>query len=142
MIEEKAMVTRIAHGRIWLKSQQASACNSCCHHSACGTATLAQAMPKRELEAECDLPLAIGDQVNVAIDGSQLLLGSFMLYIAPLLVMFTGVIAADAFLPETGTGLWLIPVSLLSLLAGFRLIKRLQPVYLRKHATFRITGKT
>lgn len=142
MIEETAIVTRLEHGHAWLKSQQSSACTSCSQYSACGTATLAKAMPKRELAVECDLPLTIGDQVNVSIFATQFLLGSFTLYMAPLLVMFTGVIIADALLPESAAEIWLIPVSLLSLCAGFHLVKYLEPINFKRHCTFQITRKT
>jgi sigma-E factor negative regulatory protein RseC len=127
MIEEKAIVTRIENGSVWLKGMQSGACGGCCQQSQCSTATLAKTLPKRELKLKCDLPFKVGDQVSVAIDDSHLVLGSFLLYIIPLLCMFAGVLIADALLTEAEN--WLIPISLVSLLAGFGLIKHLQPIW-------------
>lgn len=130
MIEEAAIVTRVADGQVWIKSLQSGACGGCKQQSSCGTATLSKGLPKREFSVECDRALKVGDQVKVAIDDSQLLLSSLLLYLVPLLVMLTCVGVANAFLPVTFTDAWLPEMALSSLLLTFWLIHRLQSLIL------------
>jgi len=98
MIEETAIVTRIDGGQVWIKPQAAGACGSCMQQAACGTATLAKLLPKREFAVDCDLGLKTGDRVCVAIDDTHLLLSSLLLYLLPLLPMMVGVGLANAFM--------------------------------------------
>ena len=137
MIEETALVSRIGTGRIWLEARPSGGCGGCVHQAGCPTSITAKLLPARELEIECDLDLAVGAEVTVTIDDKPFLLGSFLLYLVPLLVMFIGILAADTILPGTDKESGLIPVSFLSLMAGFGLAKhwqhglshsRLQPV--------------
>lgn len=126
MIEETAIVTRISDGQVWIKSLQSGACGGCKQQSSCGTATLSKWLPKREFSVECDRALKVGDQVKVAIDDSQLLLSSLLLYLAPLLIMLTCVGVANAFLSVNFTDAWLPEMALSILLLTFWLIHRLQ----------------
>lgn len=126
MIEEAAIVTRIADGQVWIKSLQSNACGGCMQQASCGTATLAKWLPKREFAIDCDRMLRIGDQVQVAIDDTHVLLSSLVLYLLPLLTMLAGVGLASAFLPATVTASWLPEIALSILLSAFWLIHRLQ----------------
>ena len=126
MIEETAIVTRIADNQVWIKSLQTGACGACMQQSSCGTATLSKLLPKREFAVECDRELNIGDQVIVAIDDSHLLLSSLVLYLFPILAMLTGVGLANAYLPTAIAADWLPEIALSTLLLTFWLIHRLQ----------------
>lgn len=130
MIEETAIVTRIASGQVWIKSRQDGACGGCAQQSSCGTATLSKLLPKREFSIDCDLPLHVGDEVLVAVDDSHLLVSSLLLYLLPLLPMMLGVALADAFLPSTFTDTWLPLLALSLLLTAFRLIHVFQDFFL------------
>ncbi|OAI16943.1 sigma E positive regulator RseC/MucC [Methylomonas lenta] len=130
MIEETAIVTRVMDGQVWIKSLQSGACGGCSQQSSCGTATLSKWLPKREFSVECDRSLKVGDQVKVAIDDSQLLLSSLLLYLLPLLITLTGVGLANTFLPVTLTDAWLPEMALSLLLLTFWLINRLQSLLL------------
>jgi sigma-E factor negative regulatory protein RseC len=126
MIEETALVSRIEPGRVWLKAQPSGACGGCAHQDGCSTLITAKLLPERELEIDCNIALAIGSEVIVAIDDKHLLLGSFLLYLMPLLAMFIGLITADSLLAESSKENWLIPISFVSLMAGFRLARHWQ----------------
>ena len=126
MIEKKAVVIRAENNRVWLKDETSSACGGCSQKAGCATAALANSMPKRELEMACDQPFEVGDEVCVALENSQFLFASFLLYLVPLLTMLFGVAGASALLPNSNSEVSLVLVSMLSLLAGFRLVNRLQ----------------
>jgi len=126
MIEETAVVTRIDDGRVWIKSRQNGACGGCMQQDTCGTASMANLLPKREFAVDCALRLQIGDQVRVTIDDSHLLFGSFLLYMLPLVVMLTGAGLASAYLPQAVADDWLPETALTILLLTFRLIYHFQ----------------
>ena len=62
------------------------------------------------------------------------------MYITPLLLMFAGVLSADALLTEAEG--WLVPISLVSLLAGFYLVKCLQPIWFLLLSTPKISRQS
>lgn len=140
MIEETAIVTRVADGRVWIQSQPESACGHCVQQSSCGTATLSKLLPKREFVVNCELPLQTGDQVRVAIDDSSLLLGSLLLYLLPLLVMLLVITGVNLLFPAATD--WLPELALSALLLTFWCIHRLHGSLL-PNARFRpsIVGK-
>lgn len=122
MIEQIATVTRIEAGHVWVRASNGSACGSCVQKDACGTATLGQALPRRELAIDCSLPLAIGDQVKVGIADEQLLLTTLMVYGLPLLVTLGISILIDRLV---GVSVFLPEIALVTLLSVFWLIDRL-----------------
>lgn len=140
MIEEQAIVTRVEHGQVWIKSLQSGGCGGCAQQTSCGTATLAKLLPKREFAVDCDLDLQEGDRVSVAIDNSQLLFSSLLLYLLPLLVMLAGVGLANALLPAAVAEAWLPEIALLILLLAFWLIRRFQALSVRIASKSMITG--
>ncbi|QPK64773.1 SoxR reducing system RseC family protein [Methylomonas sp. LL1] len=130
MIEEPAVVTRIADGQVWIKSLQSGACGGCMQQASCATATLAKWLPKREFAIDCDLELRVGDQVRVAIDDSHVLLSSLVLYLLPLLTMLIGVGVANTMLSAAVSDNWLPEIALSVLLLTFWLIHRFQNLLL------------
>jgi sigma-E factor negative regulatory protein RseC len=131
MIEEIAIVTRAEGGRVWLKSRQGSACGGCVQKASCATGALAELAPGRELEVESLPGLQVGDPVRVAIDDAQLLSGSALLYLLPLLIMLAGIALAKALLPAAA-GEWMPEIALAGLLTAFWGIHRLQKRLLRR----------
>ncbi|MGR8980080.1 MAG: SoxR reducing system RseC family protein [Gammaproteobacteria bacterium] len=126
MIEETAIVSRIDNGRIWIKTRHSGACCGCLQQDSCGTKAMAGMLPNREFAVDCATDIKVGDEVRIAIDDSELLLGSLLLYLLPLLVLLTGVGAADALLPLPMTDTWLPEIALAILLLTFRLIHLFQ----------------
>ena len=130
MIEEQALVTRIAEGQVWIKSLQTNACGACLQKTACATSMMEKILPKREFAVDCDLKLQIGDKVVVAIDDSHLLSTSLLMYVLPLLAMLAAVGLANAALPAVLAEDWLPAIALVSLLLAFWLIHRFQVLFL------------
>ena len=126
MIEEQAIVTRIAAGQVWIKSLNSNGCGACMQKASCSTAALSKLLPKREFAVDSELDLQVGDQVEVAIDDAHLLSTSLLLYILPLLAMLSAVGAASVVLPD----IWLPVIALFALLLAFWLIHRFQGVFL------------
>ncbi|MDD4914087.1 MAG: SoxR reducing system RseC family protein [Methylococcales bacterium] len=130
MIEEQAVVTRIADGQVWIRSLHAGGCGGCMQKAACVTATMAKLLPKREFSVDCDMTLQAGDQVVVAIDDAHLLSTSLLLYMAPILAMLTAVGIASQSMPAAVAESWLPVIALVSLLTVFWLIHRFQALFL------------
>lgn len=124
MIETVAIVTRSDSGRVWIKAMPDRACASCAQQSGCGTASLGQWLPKREFAIACALPLTEGDQVRVAIDEAQLLMGSLLAYGVPLLSMLLVVVALPLSWPVLRD--WQPELAMSSLLLAFWLLHRMQ----------------
>jgi sigma-E factor negative regulatory protein RseC len=131
MIEEIATVTRSGNGRVWIRSRQNGACGGCMQQASCGTAALAKLLPNRELEVDSPLGLQVGDQVRVTIDDAQLLSGSALLYLLPLLLMLAGIGLANALLPAATAEDWMPEIALTGLLLAFRAMHHLQKRLLR-----------
>ncbi len=117
LIEQRARVTRVQASQVWLQSAQSGACGVCPQRPACGTAVLADWLPRREFALDSDLALQAGDEVMVAVEERYLLLVSLLMYLAPLLLMLAGVGAAAAWLPpDWQEGL---PLLALTVLLGY-----------------------
>lgn len=129
MIEEVAVVTRTAAGKVWIKSLQSGACGGCAHRSGCATQSIGQMLPKREFAIDCGLPLQPGDQVRVAIDDSALLKGSLLLYLLPLLLTLPPLLLLKQWLPQLDA--WLPELALGGLLLAFAVVHRLQAIWMR-----------
>lgn len=126
MIEQQALVSRIAGNRVYIKSVQASACTQCAKSPSCGSALYAKALPSREMALISDLPLAVGDTVLVGIEESHLLKASLFMYLLPLLAMLATAGFTDG--NDTSAALY----ALVSLCAGFYLVNRLQRRFLQR----------
>ncbi len=130
MIEEEAVVTQLDNSQVWIKRLHCDGCSGCLQQSTCGPSVLSKLLPKREFAVDNDMALKVGDTVTVAVDDSQLLLVSFLLYLLPLLVMFLGVIVANILLPTTFVEYWLPMIAISVLVLSFYLIHRIQPFLL------------
>ncbi len=129
MIEQQALVSRIAGNRVYIKSLQNGACTQCAKNRSCGTTLYAKALPDREMALFTELPLAVGDTVLVGIEESHLLKASLFMYLLPLLLMLGTVGLADG--SDTSAAVY----ALASLCAGFYLINRLQRRFLQRFMT-------
>lgn len=123
MIEQIARVTRVEPGRVWVRAANGSACGGCVQKDGCGTAALSHSLPQRELAIDCPLPLAVGDQVKVAINDDQLVGATLLIYGLPLMVMLLVSMALNQLL---GVIDHLPEIALTTLIASFWLIHRLQ----------------
>jgi sigma-E factor negative regulatory protein RseC len=98
MIEELAVVVKIENHQVWLEADLISACSGCQQKSSCTTNALGRVLKNKSVPVNCDIQLKIGDKVTVAIDEGLLLQASSVLYLIPLLALFTGAGIADGLL--------------------------------------------
>lgn len=124
MIEERARVLSVERDAVWVETVRRSACDSCRMRSGCGQSVLqrfglgARQGFIRALQAEtgCD----VGDEVVIGIPESAVVHGSAMIYLAPLLALFAGSLAAQAI---GAAEPWIILAGLSGLGIGFAAVR-------------------
>ena len=128
MIEELAVVVKIDHHQVWVESGQTSGCGGCQQKASCTTNAIGSVLKKKSVPVDCDIQLKTGDEVVVAIDENLLLRASLLLYLMPLIALFTGAGIADWMLPDNGqyADLWIAGSALLSFLLSLWLINKAQ----------------
>ena len=90
MIEQTAKVIASDDNTVWLEAETQSTCSQCQIKKGCGTGMLAKHVGKRfsQIAVHKERDVQIGDEVQVGISEQALLLGAFMMYIVPLLMLF------------------------------------------------------
>ena len=128
MIEELAVVVKIENHQVWVESRQTSGCGGCQQKASCTTNAIGSVLKKKSVPVDCDIQLKTGDEVVVAIDENLLLRASLLLYLMPLIALFTGAGIADWILPDNGqyADLWIAGSALLSFLLSLWLINKAQ----------------
>jgi len=128
MIEELAVVVKIDNQQVWVESGQTSGCGGCQQKASCTTNAIGSVLKKKSVPVDCDIQLKTGDEVVVAIDENLLLRASLLLYLMPLIALFTGAGIADWMLPDNGqyADLWIAGSALLSFLLSLWLINKAQ----------------
>jgi sigma-E factor negative regulatory protein RseC len=108
MIEEVARVISVDGGYAFVEVTRTSSCNSCNAKQACGTASLAGMFRFQPpaLKLKNAISAKTGDEVIVSLPEQTMLMGSFMLYIIPLVMLMVFAIgfdyvAGDFFATET-----------------------------------------
>jgi sigma-E factor negative regulatory protein RseC len=128
MIEELAVVMKIENHRVWVESRQNSACGGCQQKASCTTNALGSVLKKKSVPVDSDIQLKTGDEVMVAIDESLLLRASILLYLVPLIALFTGAGIADWLLADNAlyADIWITVSALVSFLFSLWLINKAQ----------------
>jgi sigma-E factor negative regulatory protein RseC len=128
MIEELAVVVKIENYQVWVEGGQNSACGGCLQKASCTTNTLGSTLKKKSVRVDSDIELKTGDQVMVAIDEAVLLQASLLLYLLPLIALFTGAGVADWLLPDNirYADLWIAASALSGFLLCLWLINKAQ----------------
>ena len=87
MIEEVATVIKCSDEYAVLEAQRQSTCGSCGAKASCGTAVFVKTLGKKssQIRVNNTLNLQVGDKVLVGLHENALLLGSFVIYLLPLL---------------------------------------------------------
>ncbi len=134
MLEELAQVFKVDKHRVWIISTQANACGGCTQKAACTTHAVSSVLKKKPVAVEVDsaIRLSVGDTVTVAIDEGLLLLASLLVYIFPLIALFTGGGIVDWLLPDDSQSadIWVAGGALLSLLVALWGIHNAQHLFL------------
>lgn len=92
MIKETVVVSKIIANQTWVQAELRSTCGHCSERLTCSNQLMAKLIAQRELSIESGLSLKQGDKIIIAINESQLIKGSFICYILPLLALFLGVL--------------------------------------------------
>lgn len=128
MIEELAKVVKIENHQVWVESGQNNACGGCLQKASCTTNALGNVLKKKSVPVDSNIQLKTGDEVMVAIDESLLLRASLLLYLLPLIALFTGAGIADWLLADNilYVDLWIVGSAFLSFLFSLWLINKAQ----------------
>jgi len=146
MIEELAVVVRIENHQVWVESGQNSACGGCLQKTSCATNAIGGVLKKKSVPVDSDIQLKTGDRVMVAIDESLLLRASLLLYLTPLIALFTGAGMADWLLADNALNAlyaelciagsavlsFLVSLWLINKVQGLLMLNSLRPVVVRK----------
>jgi sigma-E factor negative regulatory protein RseC len=128
MIEELAVVVKIENHHVWVEGGQNSACGGCLQKTSCTTNALGSVLKKKSVRVDSDIELKIGDQVMVAIDEAVLLQASLLLYLLPLIALFTGAGVAEWLLTDNirYADLWIATTAISGFLLCLWLINKAQ----------------
>lgn len=128
MIEELAVVVKIENRQVWVEGGQNSACGGCLQKASCTANAIGSVLKKKSVPVDSDIQLKTGDQVMVAIDENLLLRASLLLYLVPLIALFTGAGMADWLLPVDVhyADLWIAGSAVLSFIVSLWLINKAQ----------------
>ncbi|MCJ8338720.1 MAG: SoxR reducing system RseC family protein [Pseudomonadales bacterium] len=124
MIEEQALVVAVESNQILVETSRNSACGKCSASNDCGQSAIAQWAAAKMINIPVSNPdnlsITIGDTVVVGIDEQSFVRASILLYLLPLVMMFTiGLIVTAADGPE-----WqVITASFSALVLSFYLIR-------------------
>ncbi|WP_417535096.1 SoxR reducing system RseC family protein [Methylophaga sp.] len=122
MIEQKATVASRSGEQVWVEAERQSTCGQCKARKGCGTGLLSKHVGKKfsRIAVKDDGELRVGQQVTVSIPEEALLTGAFMMYMLPLILLFT--IAITVRLMGGGELLQIVS-GLLGLITGFVWVK-------------------
>lgn len=126
MIRETGRVVALKGDRVWVQTIRASACESCSARSGCGQRVLASASSGRanQILVNNHLNARVGDEVTVAIEESALLSASLLVYALPLVLMISGAVVGQQWLPDQDAGA--IAGAIAGLAAGFGVARMVQ----------------
>jgi len=131
MIEELAIVVKIENHQVWVESGPNSACGGCLQKKSCATNAVGSVLKKKSVPVDSDIQLKTGDQVMIAIDENLLLRASLLLYLVPLIALFTGAGIADWLLDNMQYGdIWIAGSAVLSFLLSLWLINKVQSLFI------------
>jgi sigma-E factor negative regulatory protein RseC len=147
MIEETALVVDMDDQYAWVEASSQSTCSHCSAQQGCGTASLQKWFKRKpnRLKVLNTQKLQTGDQVIIGIPEQALVMGSFLLYILPLLALLAGALAG-VFFSQMIANDWEEAISIVfglsAFLGSYRWLKgklhntegtsRYQPVILRR----------
>jgi len=122
MIEQHATVMTVDDDHVTVETRRASACGTCASGGGCGAGILGSLFGNRSsrIEATADMVVQPGDEVVIGLPESALLLGSFWIYLVPLLLFIAGSLVGRTVAANTGGGELLVIVGgIVGGLAGF-----------------------
>lgn len=87
MIEETAQVVQCQDDFAWVETSRKSACDSCSVNKGCGTGAISKVFGEKRsrLKVINKIHADVGDSVLIGINESALLMGSFLVYLLPII---------------------------------------------------------
>ncbi len=87
MIEETARVVQCQDHVAWVETIRKSACDSCSMNKGCGTGVISKVFGEKraQLKVINKIDANVGDHVLIGLNESALLMGSFLVYLLPIL---------------------------------------------------------
>lgn len=98
MIEEQGRVVAVESGAVWVETLRKSTCSTCSANAGCGQGLLDKlGVDSRRgyVRALSNLNLSVGDQVVIGVREDLLVRGSLLVYLMPLVGLFTAAVLAD-----------------------------------------------
>jgi sigma-E factor negative regulatory protein RseC len=145
MIEERAIVSRVGDGAVWVKPFGVESCPRCAEGRGCGGGVLGRLVGRTRPEVQVGggiSDLRSGETVIVGVEESALMQASLWVYLVPLVGMFTAGAFAHGLLQAHD--LLVAAFGLTGLVGGFALTRiaartagasaRFRPVLLRRAA--------
>ncbi|AUI65455.1 MULTISPECIES: SoxR reducing system RseC family protein [Glaesserella] len=141
MMVEQATVIGYQNGIAKIQCQAKSGCGGCSANYSCGTKALSALAGEKfapQFELSVDVPLNIGDRIEIGMAEQSLLLSVFWLYVIPLLVVIVSTLVLSQWIHNE---LWVALGILLSIVITFFWVKKkiaqkaqaqFIPVFLRK----------
>lgn len=98
MIEQQAKVIEIKDDTVWLQTERQSTCSQCQVKKGCGTGLLAKHVGQRfsRITVDKTANIRVGQAVTVEIPEQALLHGAALMYLLPLVLLFTFSMTARA----------------------------------------------
>jgi sigma-E factor negative regulatory protein RseC len=126
MIEEHVVVVKTDNLQAWVAAEAKSACNGCQQKKSCSTNALNSVFKNKIVPVDSAIPLKAGDKVVVAIDESELLRASLLMYLLPLIAFFCGAGVAEWLTAgDPNSDAWVAGAAITSLLAALWLINKI-----------------
>jgi sigma-E factor negative regulatory protein RseC len=124
MIEETARVESVHDGSVEVTTERKSGCGKCTEQSSCSTSVMAKFFSSKQvaMRLPTTLDLKPGDHVVLGVSESVFLIGTLLIYGAPILAMILGGV-----LGKLVSNLWLLEGEWLSI--GFGLVSMLLTFY-------------
>lgn len=107
LIREYGTVAEVTLGGVWVHTQRQSGCQSCSSKEGCGVNVLSGVLNRRQhrVWAATDLPLAVGDQVQLVLPARALVQASLLMYLMPLMGLILGAVVAQQFFSSAGASM-------------------------------------
>lgn len=99
-IQEEGVVVAVAADGVWIETQRQSGCQFCSSRGGCGVGIMQKALNRRQhrVRVHTDLPVKVGDHVQLLLPAAALVQASVLMYLLPLLGLIVGAMIGQSLL--------------------------------------------
>ncbi len=107
LIREYGTVAEVTLGGVWVHTLRQSGCQSCSSQGNCGVSVLSGVLNRRHhrVWAATDVPLSVGDQVQLVLPARALVQASLLMYLLPLLGLMLGAVLGQQLFSSDGASI-------------------------------------